>query len=63
LPERRWTPTQGAGDRAFGVTQAGIEQVAASPAPGTSAGFLLIEHAWARDLKRRSRPGGRRPSR
>ena len=32
--------------------------MAASLEPGTSAGFLLIEHVWARDLKRAIRQTG-----
>jgi uncharacterized membrane protein len=49
---------EGAGDRAFGLTQSEIEDVARSLEPGTSAGFLLIEHVWARDLKRAIRDAG-----
>jgi uncharacterized membrane protein len=49
---------EGAGDRAFGLTQGEIEQVAMSLEPGTSAGFMLIEHVWARDLKRAIRDAG-----
>jgi hypothetical protein len=32
--------------------------MAASLEPGTSAGFLLVEHVWARDLKRAIRQTG-----
>jgi uncharacterized membrane protein len=46
------------GERAFGLTQADIEGVAAALEPGSSAGFLLIEHVWARDLKRAIRDLG-----
>jgi uncharacterized membrane protein len=49
---------EGGGDRAFGLTQQEIEQVALSLEPGHSAGFLLIEHVWARDLKRAIRDAG-----
>jgi uncharacterized membrane protein len=49
---------EGSGDRAFGLTQQEIEQVAQSLEPGHSAGFLLIEHVWARDLKRAIRDAG-----
>jgi uncharacterized membrane protein len=49
---------RGTGDRAFGLTQAEIEQVAMSLEPGHSAGFMLIEHVWARDLKRAIRDAG-----
>ena len=37
---------------AFGLSQQEIEDMAASLVPGSSAGFLLVEHVWARDLKR-----------
>jgi uncharacterized membrane protein len=46
------------GDHAFGLSRADIEQVADSLEPGQSAGFLLIEHVWARDLKRAIRDTG-----
>lgn len=49
---------EGAGDRAFGLTQADIEQLAISLEAGTSAGFMLVEHVWARDLKRAIRDAG-----
>ena len=49
------------GDRAFGLTQSEIEDMAKSLEPGTSAGFLLIEHVWARDLKRAIRDAGGTP--
>lgn len=49
---------EGAGDRAFGLTQAEIEGVAMALEPGHSAGFVLIEHVWARDLKRAIRDAG-----
>jgi uncharacterized membrane protein len=52
---------EGAGDRAFGLTTAEIEQVAMSLDPGSSAGFLLVEHVWARDLKRAVRDAGGLP--
>jgi uncharacterized membrane protein len=48
----------GEGDRAFGLTQAEIEEMGRSLEPGHSAGFLLIEHVWARDLKRAIRDAG-----
>jgi hypothetical protein len=32
--------------------------MAASLDPGSSAGFLLVEHVWARDLKRAIRQTG-----
>ena len=43
---------------AFGLSHTEIEEIAASLAPGSSAGFLLIEHVWARDLKRALRDAG-----
>ena len=43
---------------AFGLSQREIEDMAASLEPGSSAGFLLIEHVWARDLKRAIREAG-----
>jgi len=43
---------------AFGLSQREIQQIAASLDPGSSAGFLLIEHVWARDLKRAIRDAG-----
>lgn len=49
---------EGPADRAFGLTPAEIEQLAASLEPGQSAGFVLIEHVWARDLKRAIRDAG-----
>ncbi|HEY7455311.1 MAG TPA: hypothetical protein VH683_12135 [Thermoleophilaceae bacterium] len=49
---------EGGGDRAFGLTQQEIEEVAQSLEPGHSAGFLMIEHVWARDLKRAIRDAG-----
>jgi uncharacterized membrane protein len=43
---------------AFGLSQMEIQDIAASLAPGSSAGFLLIEHVWARELKRAIRDTG-----
>jgi uncharacterized membrane protein len=43
---------------AFGLSQREIQGIAASLKPGSSAGFLLIEHVWARDLKRAIREAG-----
>jgi len=43
---------------AFGLSQQEIRGIAASLHPGSSAGFLLIEHVWARDLKRAIRGAG-----
>jgi hypothetical protein len=36
---------------AFGLSQGEVQEIAASFDPGNSAGFLLIEHVWARKLK------------
>ena len=43
---------------AFGLSQKEIQGIVASLHPGDSAGFLLIEHVWARDLKRAIRDAG-----
>ena len=50
--------TEGAGDHAFGLSQSELRDVAASLDPGRSAGFVLIEHVWARDLKGAIRDAG-----
>ena len=52
---------QGVESHAFGLSQREIEGMAASLEPGTSAGFLLVEHVWARDLKRAIRQTGGSP--
>src|SRR4051812_29577368 len=46
---------------AFGLSVREIEAMAASLEPGSSAGFLLVEHVWARDLKRAIRQTGGLP--
>jgi uncharacterized membrane protein len=43
---------------AFGLSQREIQGIAASLKPGSSAGFVLIEHVWARELKRAIRDAG-----
>ena len=43
---------------AFGLSQREIQGIAASLKPGSSAGFLLIEHVWARELKDAIRNAG-----
>jgi uncharacterized membrane protein len=43
---------------AFGLSLREIEAMAAALEPGSSAGFLLVEHLWARDLKRAIRQTG-----
>jgi uncharacterized membrane protein len=50
--------TEATGGQAFGLSQSEIHDIAASLHPGDSAGFLLIEHVWARDLKRTIRDAG-----
>jgi uncharacterized membrane protein len=45
----------------FGLSEREIQGIAASLHPGDSAGFLLIEHVWARDLKRAIRDAGGSP--
>jgi uncharacterized membrane protein len=51
----------GAGDQhAFGFSQGDIQQMAAGLGPGEAAGLVLIEHVWARDLKRAFRAAGGR---
>jgi Family of unknown function (DUF6325) len=39
-------------EHAFGFTQAEIDEMGAGLEPGGAAGLMLIEHVWARDLKR-----------
>jgi hypothetical protein len=45
---------------AFGFTQSEIQAMAEGLGPGESAGLVLIEHVWARDLKRTFRDAGGR---
>ena len=47
-------------EHSFGFTQAEIEQMGAGLEPGGAAGLMLIEHVWARDLKRAVRDAGGR---
>jgi hypothetical protein len=51
----------GAEEHSFGFTQAEIDEMGQGLAPGGSAGLLLIEHVWARDLKRAIRDAGGTP--
>jgi Family of unknown function (DUF6325) len=44
----------------FGFSEAEIEQMGAGLDPGGAAGLMLIEHVWARDLKRAVRDAGGR---
>jgi uncharacterized membrane protein len=48
------------GEHSFGFTQDDIKQMAAGLGPGEAAGLVLIEHVWARDLKRAFRDAGGR---
>ena len=47
-------------ERSFGFTTSEIEEMGAALPPGGSAGLLLIEHVWARGLKRAIRDAGGR---
>jgi uncharacterized membrane protein len=49
-----------ADEHAFGFSRADIEQMGAGLEPGGSAGLLLIEHVWARTLRRAVRDAGGR---
>jgi uncharacterized membrane protein len=46
---------------AFGLSRREIREIAVLLDPGSSAGFVLIEHVWARDLKRAIRETGGYP--
>ena len=48
----------GDGQVASGLTHAQIESIGAALEPGSSAGVMLIEHVWARDLKDAIRGAG-----
>ena len=50
--------TEGTEGHAFGLSRTEIQDIAASLHPGDSAGFVLIEHAWARNLKGAVRDAG-----
>jgi uncharacterized membrane protein len=50
--ERQAESAQGTQGHAFGLSHREIHEIAASLTPGSSAGFLLVEHVWARELKR-----------
>jgi uncharacterized membrane protein len=54
------TETTEGEQHAFGFSQDDIQQMASGLGPGESAGLLLIEHVWARDLKRAFRDAGGR---
>ncbi|KOT78631.1 DUF1269 domain-containing protein [Streptomyces rimosus] len=44
--------------RAFGLTPDDVRELADELEPGTTAGFLLFEHRWARKLRRAVREQG-----
>jgi hypothetical protein len=55
-------PEAGGGEgHAFGLTRDDLEQMAAGLPPGGSAALLLIEHVWARGLKKAIRDVGGHP--
>jgi uncharacterized membrane protein len=58
--EAAQTEGDGGDGHSFGFTQDDIQQMAAGLGPGESAGLLLIEHVWARDLRRAFRDTGGR---
>ena len=47
-------------EHSFGFSETEIEQMGAGLDPGGAAGLVLIEHVWARDLKRAVRDAGGR---
>ena len=50
--------TEAPSEHSFGMSAAEIEEMGAALPPGGSAGVLLIEHVWARELKRAIRDAG-----
>ena len=56
--ERQAESSQESQGHAFGLSHKEIQEIAASLHPGDSAGFLLVEHVWARELKRAIRDAG-----
>jgi hypothetical protein len=52
---------QAEGERSFGMSTAEIEEMGADLPPGGAAGLMLIEHVWARELKRAIRDAGGKP--
>jgi hypothetical protein len=59
--EQSAVDSQEAGSNPFGLSQEDIEAMATSLEPGTSAGVVLVEHVWARDLKQAVRETGGYP--
>jgi uncharacterized membrane protein len=53
-------PADRGDEHSFGFTQQDIQEMASALGPGESAGLVLIEHVWARDLKRAFRDAGGR---
>lgn len=47
-------------EHSFGFSQAEIDEMGAGLEPGGAAGLVLVEHVWARDLKRAVRDAGGR---
>lgn len=56
--DRTQTTSPQAGPGVFGLSKDDLEAMAASLEPGQALGVLLVEHVWARDLKRVIRDGG-----
>jgi uncharacterized membrane protein len=54
------SPSAAADEHSFGFTQRDIQEMASGLDPGQAAGLVLIEHVWARDLKRAFRDAGGR---
>ena len=52
---------QAEGERSFGMSTAEIQAMGAELPHGGAAGLILIEHVWARDLKRAIRDAGGKP--
>ena len=50
--------TEEGSGHSFGMSSGEIEEMGAALPPGGSAGLLLIEHVWARELKRAIRDAG-----
>jgi Family of unknown function (DUF6325) len=48
-------------EHSFGFSSNEIAEMAAGLEPGAAAGLILIEHVWARDLKRAIRDAGGQP--
>ena len=49
---------EGPSEHVFGMSQQDLVELATGLKPGESAGFMLIEHVWARGLKRAIRDAG-----